>query len=221
MFTGLVEEIGVVRRIERDTEGAKITVGARTVLDGSELGDSIAVSGACLTVTAMGSDELIADCMAETLERTTLGTLKRGAEVNLERSLALGQRLGGHLVLGHVDAVAQVKAVERRGEALEIRFSLPPEVAPFVAEKGSVALDGVSLTVMKAVEEEFVVGVIPHTIAATTLRSLSKGASVNVEADVIARYVHRSLTTMNSGDSDQLPEAEGLSMELLIEEGFA
>lgn len=221
MFTGLVEEIGVVRRIERGTEGAKITVGARTVLDGTELGDSIAVSGACLTVTAIGADEFIADCMAETLERTTLGTLKRGTEVNLERSLSIGQRLGGHLVLGHVDAVAQVKAVERRGEALETRFSLPCEVAPFVAEKGSVALDGVSLTVMKTLEEEFVVGVIPHTIAATTLKSLSKGASVNVEADVIARYVYRSLAVMNGGESDQVPEAEGLSMELLIEEGFA
>ena len=146
------------------------------MLEGVKIGDSIAVSGACLTVTATGRDEFIADCMPETLARSTLGAATNGTEVNLERSLALGERLGGHLVLGHVDAVAVIKGVDGRGESQEVRLSLPGAVAPFVAEKGSVALDGVSLTIMRVKGEEFAVGLIPHTIGVHDFAPAAEGS---------------------------------------------
>lgn len=219
MFTGLIEEVGILRRIERGTDGARLVIGARTVLEDTRLGDSIAVSGACLTVTALGVDEFVADCMPETLARTTLGGMARGAEVNLERSLVLGSRLGGHLVLGHVDAVAEVKAIDKKGDSLEVRFDLPSEVAPFLVAKGSVALDGASLTVISVSEREFVVGLIPHTIGATSLRALARGSRVNIEADVLARYVQRSLMMGAAVDSGT-GESVDLSMELLAEKGF-
>ncbi len=221
MFTGLTEEVGVVRRVERGTEGARLTIGARVTLEQTRLGDSIAVSGACLTVTEIGSDQFVADCMSETLKRTTLERLGRGAEVNLERSLALGDRLGGHIVLGHVDAVIEVTGIERRGDSLEMRFSLPAELAAFVAEKGSVALDGVSLTVIRAGGAEFVVGLIPHTLSSTTLRRLQKGDLVNLEVDVIARYVCQSVFAGRSREGDGAQEVGGLTIELLAEKGFA
>lgn len=221
MFTGLIEEMGTVRRIERGGAGARVVIGAQTVLANTKVGDSISVNGACLTVTAVGGDEFTADCMPETLERTSLARAGRGTAVNLERALALGDRLGGHLVTGHVDAVSEVKAIERRGDSLEIRLSLPGEVAAFVSEKGSVALDGVSLTVISVSETVFVVGLIPHTIAVTTLQSLTEGAVVNVEADVMARYVHRSLTAMGLVKESGASGSAGLSLELLVEKGFA
>lgn len=221
MFTGLVEEVGIVRRIERRSEGARLLIGAEMVLQGAKVGDSIAVSGACLTVTAVGRDEFLADCMPETLERSTLGRAASGTAVNLERSVALGGRLGGHLVLGHVDAVAEVKGLETRGESLEVRLALPAAMAAFIAEKGSVAVDGVSLTVIRVGESEFVVGLIPHTIGATTLRSLDKGSSVNLEADVIARYVYRSVECLGNNNSSESSGSAGLTMELLREKGFA
>jgi riboflavin synthase len=220
MFTGLVEELGMIRRVQRRSTGAQLVIGAQKVLQGVKLGDSIAVSGACLTVTAVGRDEFVADCMPETLERSTLGAATKGTVVNLERSLAIGDRLGGHLVLGHVDAVVVVKGVDDRGESQEVRLSLPASVAPFIAEKGSVALDGVSLTIMRVDGQEFVVGLIPHTIGATTLRLLEKGRAVNLEADVIARYVYRSLAVMGNASGAEVSVSEGLTVELLSEKGF-
>jgi riboflavin synthase len=220
MFTGLVEEVGVVRRVERWSEGARLAIGARKVLGGTGIGDSIAVSGACLTVTAVGRDEFVAECMAETLSRTTLGGMTAGVAVNLERALTLSGRMGGHLVLGHVDAVAIVSSIDARGEALEVGLSLPAGVAPFVAEKGSIALDGVSLTVMRAGAGEFSVGLIKHTIAATTLQSLTKGSKVNLEADVLARYVYRSMQANGDSSGAEVMPSEGLTLELLREKGF-
>ncbi len=221
MFTGLVEEVGIIRRIEHRTGGARLVIGAAKVLEATNVGDSICVSGACLTVTALGSDDFAADSMPETLARTTLGKLRTGAEVNLERSLTWGGRLGGHLVLGHVDAVAVVEAVDRRGESLEVRLPLPQGVAAFVAEKGSVTLDGVSLTVMSVGRGSFSVGLIPHTVEATTLRSLAKGSLMNMEADVMARYVYRALEAMRSSEVSGTLSTEGLTLDLLIEKGFA
>jgi riboflavin synthase len=220
MFTGLVEEVGVIRRIERRTDGARLVIGAEKVLEATKVGDSISVSGACLTVTGMGGREFVADCMPETLSRTNLSKARTGTEVNLERSLAWGDRLGGHLVLGHVDSVVTVEAVESRGDSVEVRLSLPSGIAAFVAAKGSVALDGVSLTVISVGRDDFVVGLIPHTIGATTLRSLAKGSLVNVEADVLARYVHRSLEVLGTAKGSEGLASEGLTLELLIEKGF-
>jgi riboflavin synthase len=220
MFTGLVEEVGIIRRIERGSDIVRLVIGAAKVLEGVELGDSIAVSGACLTVTATRRDEFVADCMPETLERTTLKKATSGTEVNLERSLALGDRLGGHLVMGHVDAVSVVNGLDTKGASKELRLSLPAVMAAFVAEKGSVTIDGVSLTVIRVDKEEFTVGLIPHTIDATTLRLLDRGSSVNLEADVLARYVYRSLVVMGTTSGNEVSGYEGVTLELLSEKGF-
>ncbi|MBN1321847.1 MAG: riboflavin synthase [Thermoleophilia bacterium] len=220
MFTGLVEEVGVVQSVERSREGGRMTLRAGRVLEGTSLGDSIAVSGACLTVVDLTRDGFTVDCMPETFLRTTLGQAKRGTVVNLERSLAMGSRLGGHLVLGHVDAVADVLAVERKGRTWQVRFSLPDEVRGCVAAKGSVAIDGVSLTVVRVVNEGFDVGVIPHTLAETTLKSVTVGVRVNMEADVLARYVQRALELRTQDEVPGGGAEGGLTEDLLREQGF-
>jgi riboflavin synthase len=225
MFTGLVEELGSVRRLERLRDGGRLTVQARTVLEGTRIGDSIAVNGACLTVVDLQRDSFTVDFMAETMERTTIGSFETGTRVNLERSLAVGGRAGGHLVLGHVDAVGEVVAVRATGVATELRFSLPDVVAPCVAPKGSIAIDGISLTVMRVGDGGFEVGIIPHTLKETTLGSVRVGARVNLEADVLARYVLRVLQVQQSqADEGRLGSAGatgGLTEELLREQGFA
>jgi len=220
MFTGLVEEVGVVQSVERSREGGRMSLRARKVLEGTSLGDSIAVSGACLTVVDLARDGFTVDCMPETFLRTTLGQATRGTVVNLERSLALGGRLGGHLVLGHVDAVAEVLAVERKGRTWEVRFSLPGEVSGCVAAKGSVAIDGISLTVVRVYEGAFEVGIIPHTLSETTLKSVTVGARVNVEADVLARYVQRALELRTKDEVPGGVAESGLTEDLLREQGF-
>jgi riboflavin synthase len=220
MFTGLVEELGVVQSVERSREGGRMSLRARKVLEGTSIGDSIAVSGACLTVVDLARDGFTVDCMPETFLRTTLGQAGRGVLVNLERSLAVGSRLGGHLVLGHVDAVAEVLALERKGRTWEVSFSLPDEVRGCIAAKGSVAIDGISLTVVRVSDGGFDVGVIPHTLSETTLKSVTVGTRVNVEADVLARYVERALELRRK---DEVPSGlvkDGLTEDLLREQGF-
>ncbi len=226
MFTGLIEEVGVVQALEKRAQGGRLSIRAVKVLEGTALGDSIAVSGACLTVVDLRADGFTVDCMPETLSHTTLGTVPRGALVNLERSLQLGGRLGGHLVLGHVDAVAEVLAVHPVGPAWELTFSLPDAVRACVAAKGSVAIDGISLTVIRVDGESFVVGIIPHTMKETTLNGVRTGQKVNVEADVLARYVQRIVAVgggRGSGEGDGSGDdgvSAGLTEDLLIEEGF-
>ena len=225
MFTGLIEEVGVVRRLERRGEGGRLSIGAQKVLEGTRIGDSIAVSGACLTVVEMGGQGFVVDCMPETLALTTLGTIASGARVNLERSLVLGGKLGGHLVLGHVDATAEVLAVVRDGLAWRIRASLPEEMAGCVAGKGSIAIDGISLTVISVEAGSFEVGIIPHTLAETTLRDAKPGMLVNLEADVLARYVLRTLQVLAQGKEGTDPVAAlgsqtGLTEALLRDQGF-
>jgi riboflavin synthase len=222
MFTGLVEELGSVRRLERLRDGGRLTVQARTVLEGTRLGDSIAVNGACLTVVDMRADTFTVDFMAETMERTTIGSFSTGTRVNLERSLAVGGRAGGHLVLGHVDAVAEVLSARQTGVATELRFSLPEVIAPCVAAKGSIAIDGISLTVMRVDDEGFEVGIIPHTLKETTLGSVRVGTRVNLEADVLARYVLRALQVQQAREEGRPGSAGtgGLTEELLREQGF-
>jgi riboflavin synthase len=221
MFTGLVEEVGRVARLTRRGEGAHLYVDARRVLEGTRLGDSINVSGACLTVVQLGSSSFAVDCMPETLEHTILGTLKPGDEVNLERAMALGDRLGGHLVLGHVDAVGEITGTEERGNAWEVRVSLPEAIDGLVAPKGSIAVDGISLTVTTVGERHFGLGIIPHTLRETTLRSMAVGRQVNLEADVLARYVQRALGVAPGapGRSPRYGERT-LSEEFLREQGF-
>lgn len=220
MFTGLVEEVGVVQALERQGLGGRLSLRARRVLEGTVLGDSIAVSGACLTVVDLRADGFTVDCMPETLTHTTLGTVAKGALVNLERSLQVGGRLGGHLVLGHVDAVAEVLAVRSAGQAWEVSFSLPDAVRACVAAKGSVAIDGISLTVMRVDRQSFSVGIIPHTMKETTLKAVRAGQRVNVEADVLARYVQRVMSARDGSQAGDAGMPTGLTEDLLREQGF-
>ena len=224
MFTGLIEELGVVRRLERRSDGGRLTIQAHTVLEGTRIGDSISVNGACLTVVQMLKDGFTVDVMAETLSRSTIGSMSAGTPVNLERSLAMGGRAGGHVVLGHVDAVGEALAVRPGGVATELRFSLPEELTAVVAAKGSIAIDGISLTVIRADDAAFEVGIIPHTLKETTLGSIKVGTRVNLEADVLARYVQRVLEVKETRDKGQTTGATvgsgGLTEELLREQGF-
>jgi riboflavin synthase len=222
MFTGLIEEVGSVLRLERRGEGGHLYLRARKVLENTKLGDSIAVSGPCLTVVALTADTFAVDCMPETLERSTIGALRPGDEVNLERALAVGDRLGGHLVMGHVDAVGTLLAVRPRANAVELRVSLPDQIRPFVAAQGSVAVDGISLTVTDVGDDDFGLGIIPHTVAETTLRSVSARRRVNLEVDVLARYVRRALSVLGAASPDQPGRCSrgGLDEDLLRSHGF-
>jgi riboflavin synthase len=186
MFTGIVEELGAVR-----AQGdGRLEVSCRTVVD-SAVGDSVCVNGACLTVVERSGDGLRFDVAPETLDRTDLGALRPGDGVNLERPVTLLTRLGGHLVQGHVDGVAVVEALEREGAGATLELRLPPPLERYVVEKGSIAIDGVSLTVARVAGGTVTIALIPHTLAATTLGGLRSGDGVNVEVDLIAKYVER------------------------------
>ena len=196
MFTGLVQEIGVIRALEpRGGSGGsdlRLTIGFKAIERARlGLGASICVDGVCLTVAALGADSFSADVSGETLRVTTLGAKRAGARVNLEPSLRAGDALGGHWVSGHVDGVAEVVATERDARSLRATLAVPPPLARYVARKGSVTLDGVSLTVNEVDGTKFAINLIPHTLEVTTLGSLANGARVNLEVDLLARYVER------------------------------
>jgi len=194
MFTGIVEEQGRVRRIERREGGARLEFEAHAVLEDAEIGASIAVNGCCVTVVDRGDDWWAADAVIETLDRTALGSLGVGDPVNFERPLRLADRLGGHLVQGHVDAVGRVEAREVQPDgSTRLRCSAPPELLRYVVEKGSITVDGVSLTVAGVEADGFTVAVIPHTLAVTTLGVKLPREPVNLEVDVLAKYVERLL----------------------------
>ena len=194
MFTGIVEELGTVRAVVPNAAGARIEIAATTVLADAEVGASIAVDGCCLTVVALGDGWWAADAVEETLRRTCLGALHPGDRVNLERPVRLADRLGGHLVQGHVDAVGEVlERAQLPDGSARVRIGAPPTVLRYVVEKGSIAVDGVSLTVAEVDDEGFGVALIPHTLAVTTLGIKQPGELVNLEADVIAKYVERLL----------------------------
>jgi len=192
MFTGLVADTGTVERVEPRSGGARLVLLPRSLpVDELALGESVSVSGACLTVVAAGKGRVAFDAVPETLSRTTIGSFRPGTRVNLERALRLADRLGGHLVLGHVDAVGTVTGRAPEGQGARLTVSLPAEIAPLVAEKGSIAVDGVSLTVARAHRDRFEVALIPETLERTTLGEAAVGTRVNLEADVVARHVAR------------------------------
>lgn len=191
MFTGIVEELGRVVRVADLGDAARITVAGPLVVSDAGIGDSIAVNGVCLTVTALGQGEFTADVMAETLNRTTLGSLQPGAPVNLERPLTATSRLGGHIVQGHVDAVGAVAARESSEHWDVVTVSAPAEVLRYVVEKGSVTVDGTSLTVAAVDGSSFQVSLIPETLAKTTLGVRQVGDGVNLEVDIVAKYVEK------------------------------
>jgi riboflavin synthase len=197
MFTGIIEELGKVTRVEPHADVVRLTVRGPKVVDGVRHGDSIAVSGVCLTVVDADDVSFTADVMAQTLRMSTLDAVAEGRPVNLERAALVGDRLGGHIVQGHVDGTAEVLEVRPGEEWRVIRFSLPEALAPLVVDKGSISVDGVSLTVSALGDEAggswFEVSLIPETLAATTLGRLEPGGRVNIETDVLARHVQRML----------------------------
>lgn len=200
MFTGIVEELGSVRAVAARDGGARLELACSVVLDDAEIGASIAVNGCCLTVVELGEDWWAADAQRETLDRTTLGSLAPGDPVNLERPLRLLDRLGGHLVQGHVDGVGRVLAREPLADdSLLLRVGAPSSVLRYVVEKGSVTVDGVSLTVTTVDDAGFGVALIPHTQVVTTLGVRRPSSTVNLEADVVAKYVERLLPATGSG----------------------
>jgi riboflavin synthase len=193
MFTGLIEETGRVRSIEKGAGGARLSIDAGRVLEGAAIGDSVAVNGCCLTVVALDPAGFAADVVPETLARTTLGTWRAGDAVNLERPLRFDQRLGGHLVQGHVDGVGEIVDVKAEGDGRRVRIQVPRALSRFVAEKGSLAVDGVSLTVAAFGREECEIALVPHTLNVTVAGAYAPGRRVNLEVDLLARYMARLL----------------------------
>ncbi|RNI18161.1 riboflavin synthase [Flexivirga caeni] len=193
MFTGIVEELGTAKDLVRQGDSAQLTLQANHVLDGVQHGASIAVNGVCLTVVGHDAEEFTVDVMAETLDRSSLGALVPGGHVNLERAVRADGRLDGHIVQGHVDGVVEVQDRTEHEHWTELRLSLPERLASYVAEKGSVALDGVSLTVAGVRDDSFTVCLIPTTLALTTFGERAVGDPVNIEVDVLAKYVERML----------------------------
>jgi riboflavin synthase len=193
MFTGIIEELGRVRSVEQRGENAYIVIDAQIVTQGTNHGDSIAVNGVCLTALDIQDNSFAADVSRETLLRSTLGNLKPGTPVNLERSVTPATRLGGHIVQGHVDARGQLVSVEEHGESWTVRISFPPEIARYLVFKGSVAVEGISLTIANLADDYFEVAIIPKTWEVTNLSHLKRGDNVNLEVDVIGKYVERLL----------------------------
>lgn len=212
MFTGIIEELGSVKDLRREAVGARLAISASVVLDGTAIGDSICVNGVCLTVVALGKTEFSADVANETLKVTNLGDLKVGQKVNLERALRLSAKIGGHLVTGHVDATGRIREKRQEGNSWRLFFDAPASVLRYVIKKGSIAIDGISLTVADVDASGFSIAMIPHTAKMTTLGSKSPGESVNLETDVIGKYVEKLL----SGRME-----EGVNLELLKKSGFA
>jgi len=206
MFTGLIEEVGHILAVSRHGRMIDFTIEARSILDDVKTGDSIAVSGACLTVTAFGDSSFTVQAVEETLRRTTLENKKKGSSVNLECSLCLGDRLGGHLVQGHIDGTGRI--VSKKGNPDNVLFGIAPEpgLDRYIAEKGSVAVDGISLTVTYAKKGEFGVSVIPHTLRVTTLDKARVGDTVNIETDIIAKYTEKLLGGDSGFTTDRLKD---------------
>ena len=191
MFTGIVEEVGTVESLE---EG-KLRIGARRVLEDLAMSDSININGACLTVVALDHGAFEVELTPETVRRTNLGELKPGQEVNLERALAASSRLGGHIVQGHVDATGKVTSTRKEGDAVILRFRVPRRLMPYIVEKGFIAVDGISLTVVKKFSSSFTISVIPYTLANTTFKQRQVGDPVNLEVDILAKYVETLLAS--------------------------
>ena len=217
MFTGLIEGTGKLQAIEPRGKDMRLSIQASFDLEGLQIGESVAVDGVCLTVVSWQARVFTVDVSQESISRTTLGQRSVGDEVNLERALRLGDRLGGHLVNGHVDGKARVMARKQRGDSLVFTFEVVAELGRYIIEKGSVAVNGVSLTVNRCDEQRFDVNIVPQTARWTTIGSLRVGDEVNIEVDIIGKYVERFVRTMQEGDS---PLTSGVDRGFLAKHGF-
>ncbi|MGO5097144.1 riboflavin synthase [Agathobaculum sp. LCP25S3_E8] len=217
MFTGIIEEIGTVRRIERGAAGARLTIAAKTVLEGTKLGDSIATNGVCLTVVAMTADSFSADVMAESLRRSSLGALQSGSPVNLERAMPMNGRFGGHIVSGHIDGTGTIASQKREDNAVWVTVNTSASLLRYIVEKGSIAIDGVSLTVAAVDQTGFSVSIISHTGAQTILLDKKPGETVNLECDVIGKYVEKLLAPYAPAEKST---SSSITMEFLAQHGF-
>ena len=224
MFTGLIEETGSILNIRLGSKSTSVSIKASKVLEDANIGDSIAVNGICLTVTSKSADSFTADVMPETIKRTNLHRLTKGSKVNLERALKLGDRLGGHMVSGHIDITGEIIKITPDENAVLIEIGLSENLLPYIIEKGSVSIDGISLTVARVTKRSFIVSVIPHTKKMTTLEKAMPGQMVNIECDMIGKYIqsffaNSHLISTNYTD-DKETEPSKLDMGFLASNGF-
>ena len=221
MFTGIIEELGSVRSLSLTGTSGKITIDAKKVLEGTRIGDSIAVNGVCLTVISLQRDGFTADVMAETVRRSNLGDLRRGDRVNLERAMDAGGRFGGHLVSGHIDGTGTIRSCRKEENAVWVTVTAGPDILRLIIEKGSVAIDGISLTVAAVADTHFSISAIPHTVSHTVLRERRIGDLVNVETDMIGKYVEKLLGPLTQGrDVKKEGEHGSITREFLSQNGF-
>ena len=215
MFTGIVEEVGTIDNIRRGTHSAVLTIRAKTVLEGTKIGDSIAVNGICLTVTGLEGGCFRADVMHETLNRSSLSQLGKNSSVNLERAMPANGRFGGHIVSGHVDGVGRITRIKRDDNAIWYTVSAAPELLHYIVEKGSITIDGISLTVAAVSDKDFAISAIPHTVKQTVLHDRKEGDIVNLETAIIGKYVEKLLTPVEEPE-----QKSGITKEFLIRNGF-
>ncbi len=217
IFTGIIEELGVVKSIAINGTSGCITIKAQKVLEGTQLGDSIAVNGTCLTVTSINSDGFSADVMAETVRRTSLSQVGKGDLVNLERAMILNGRFGGHIVSGHIDGTGTITKYTKEENAIWVTIKAPEEILDLIVEKGSICIDGISLTVATVSDRDFQVSIIPHTAKETTLIHKKVGSLVNLENDIVGKYIEK---LMENKQEEKSKKASGLTMEMLEEYGI-
>lgn len=217
MFTGIVEEVGTIKHVVSGQNAGEISIGAKKVLEHTKIGDSIAVNGVCLTVTSLKPDGFTADVMPETLRRTNLGKLSSGDPVDLERAMAADGRFGGHIVSGHIDGTGTITAMKKESNAVWVRIGASKEILSLIVEKGSITIDGISLTVATVSSTDFQVSIIPHTGSETILLKKKVGDLVNLENDIVGKYVQKLLGMSSEPKESQ---GSGITMEFLAQHGF-
>ena len=215
MFTGIVEEMGRVELIKRGQHSAILTIGAKKVLEDTKIGDSIAVNGICLTVTSLTSKNFTADVMHETLNRSSLAKLLPGSHVNLERAMPANGRFGGHIVSGHVDGIGKIVGIKEDDISIWYRIQASPEILRYIVEKGSITIDGISLTVADITDQDFSISAIPHTVSQTILKEKRQGDVVNLETDILGKYVEKLVST-----SQKQQKKSSITREFLLQQGF-
>lgn len=219
MFTGIVEEIGTILSVKKGVKSSALTISGDLIFEDMHIGDSIAVNGVCLTVTNKTKESFTADVMAETLRRSSLGSLKAGSKVNLERAMAANGRFGGHIVSGHIDGTGEIESFVREDNAVWVTVKTPVKLLKYIIEKGSIAIDGVSLTVAYVDNRCFKVSLIPHTAANTILLSKKAGDIVNLENDIVGKYIEKLMRFDEQVEEDT--KTTGISMDFLAKNGFA